>query len=132
MSAAAPEQPRIVVVADDLIWGTRLADGVRRAGAEPIKVRHAAGVAGALGGADGVIVDTSARAYDPIAVLRDAAGAGIPAIAVAPHEAAELRRAAKTAGASRVLAYRVLSERPERALAAWLATLAARPSRDRA
>ena len=39
---------RIAVVADDLIWATRLADGVRRPAREPSPVRSAAGLAAAL------------------------------------------------------------------------------------
>lgn len=111
-------------MADDLIWSTRLVDGVRRAGAEPVPVRGRDAVEAALAGAAGAIVDTTARAYDPLAVLRAAAAVGVPAIAVAPHEAAELRRAARAAGASRVHPYRVLFERGDSVLAAWLASLA--------
>jgi len=122
--AAGDRRPRIAVVADDLIWSTRLADGLRRAGADPLAVRAAGAVAAGISDVDGVIVDTSARAYDPLAVLRTAAAAGVPAIALAPHEAAELRRAAIAAGASRVHPYRVLFERGDRVLAAWLASLA--------
>ena len=122
--AAGDRRPRIAVVADDLIWSTRLADGLRRAGADPVTVRAAGAVAAGMSGVDGVIVDTSARAYDPLEVLRAAATGGVPAIALAPHEAAELRQAALAAGASRVHPYRVLFERGDRVLAAWLASLA--------
>jgi hypothetical protein len=120
---AGVARPRIAVVADDLIWATRLADGVRRAGAEPVPVRRAAAVDGALADVAGVIVDTSARAYDPLAVLRTAAARGVPAIAVAPHEAASLIRDARAAGAARVHPYRALFEHGDEALARWLATL---------
>jgi DNA-binding response OmpR family regulator len=124
--AAGDRRPRIAVVADDLIWSTRLADGLRRAGADPVAVRAAGAVAAGISDVDGVIVDTSARAYDPLDVLRVAAASGVPAIALAPHEAAELRRAALDAGASRVHPYRVLFERGDRVLEAWLATLGRR------
>lgn len=122
MSPAAGDRPppRVAVVADDLIWGTRLADGVRRAGGEPVAIRSAAGIEVGLAGADGVIVDTSARAYAPLAVIRAAVAAGIPAIAVAAHVDVELRRAAREAGAARVHAYRALFERGDRELATWL------------
>lgn len=116
-------RPRIAVVADDLIWATRLADGVRRAGADPVPVRQAAAVDAALAAVDGVIVDTSARAYDPLGVLRTAAARGVPAIAVAPHEAASLIRGARAAGAVRVHPYRALFEHGDEVLARWLATL---------
>ena len=41
---AGPDRagPRVAVLADDLIWATRLVDGVRRAGGEPVPVRTAA------------------------------------------------------------------------------------------
>ena len=47
---------RVAVVADDLIWATRLADLVRGAGAEPIPVRTMAGLDAALSGCDAVVV----------------------------------------------------------------------------
>ena len=61
---AAPDGPRVVVLADDLIWATRLVDGVRRAGGEPVPARTAAAFDAALMGADGALVDLTARAYD--------------------------------------------------------------------
>jgi hypothetical protein len=114
--------PRIAVVADDLIWGTRLADGVRRAGGEPRPVRHERDLPGGLDGASGAIVDMTARAYDPLAVLRAAAARDLPAIAFAPHDDATLRRLAREAGAARVHPYRALFERGDAVLGAWLAT----------
>ena len=47
-----------------------------------------------------------------------AAAAGVPAIAVGQHDDAELRRAARDAGASRVYAYRALFEHGDRELGA--------------
>lgn len=123
-AAAADRRPRIAVVADDLMWATRLAEAVRRAGGEPVAVRAPAGVDAGLAGAAGVIVDTAVRACDALAVLRSAAAAGVPAIAVAPHEDVALRRAARAAGAAKVHPYRVLYERGEQVLTAWFATLA--------
>ena len=54
---------------------------------------------------------------------RPRAAAGVPAIAVGQHDDAEARRAATTAGASRVYAYRALFEHGDRVLAAWIASL---------
>jgi hypothetical protein len=118
------EGPRVAVVADDLIWATRLADGVRAAGATPIPVRSAASLDDALRGAVGCVVDLTSRAYDGLAVLKAAAAADVPAIAVAQHDDAELRRAARDAGASRVYAYRALFEHGERDLGGWVRGLA--------
>ena len=119
----AGPSPRVVVLADDLIWATRLADGVRRAGGDPVPLRAADGLGAALAGASGCVVDLTSRAYDGIAALRLAAAAGVPAIAVGQHDDAGLRREARAAGADRVFAYRTLFEHGDRELAAWLARL---------
>lgn len=124
MSPAEGRSPRIVVVADDLIWATRLLDAVRRAGAEPVAVRRSTELAGALEGADGMIVDTSARAYDPLAALASGRDRGIPAIAAAAHDDPALRRAALDAGAGRVHPYRELHERGDRVIGRWIESIA--------
>jgi hypothetical protein len=121
----ADAPPRIAVLADDLIWATRLVDGVRRAGAEPVPVRSAAAFEAALPSVDGALVDLTARAYDGLACLRSAAGAGLPAVAVGQHDDAPLRRSAREAGADRVYAYRALFEHGDRELGAWVAGLGA-------
>ena len=115
--------PRIAILADDLIWATRLADGVRRSGGLPVPVRSATGLAQSLEGAAGCIVDLTARAYDGVAALSAAGAAHVPAIAVGQHDDADARRAAKAAGASHVFAYRALFEHGDRDLGAWIATL---------
>ena len=125
-STGAPDAgPRVAIVADDLIWATRLADGVRAAGATPVRVRSATALEGALEGAAGCVVDLTARAYDGLAALRSATAAGVPAIAVGQHDDIELRRAAKAAGAARVYAYRALFEHGDRELGGWVNGLAA-------
>jgi hypothetical protein len=115
--------PRVVVLADDLIWATRLVDGVRRAGGDPVPARTAPAFATALEGADGALVDLTARAYDGLAALAAASVAGVPAIAVGQHDDVHARRAAKAAGARRVYAYRALFEHGDRELGAWLETI---------
>jgi hypothetical protein len=115
--------PRIAILADDLIWATRLADGIRRTGAEPVPVRSSASLEGALVGAAGCVVDLTARGYDGLAALGTAAAAGVPAIAVGQHDDIELRRAARAAGAAHVFAYRALFEHGDRDLGAWVASL---------
>jgi len=122
--------PRIAVLADDLIWSTRLADGVRRAGGEPVPARSAAAFDLALQGAAGCIVDLTARAYDGLAGLRTAGGAGVPVVAVGQHDDADLRRAAREAGATRVYAYRTLFEHGDRELGAWIAGLGVGPEEE--
>ena len=122
---AAPAGPRVVVLADDLIWATRLVDGVRRAGGDPIPARTLAAFDAAIAGADGVLVDLTARAYDGLHALARATAAGVPSIAVGQHDDVPLRRAAKDAGASRVHAYRALFEHGDRELTTWLTALRA-------
>jgi hypothetical protein len=126
VTAATPSAVRVAVVADDLIWATRLADGVRAAGAVAIPVRTPAALADALATADGAIVDLTARAYDGLAVVGSTTTAGVPAIAVGQHDDVALWKAARAAGAARVYAYRVLFEHGGRELGAWVASLPAR------
>ena len=120
-------RPRIAVLADDLIWATRLVDGVRRAGGEPIPVRTAAALEAALPAVDGCLVDLTARAYDGLACLGLTAAAGVASIAVGQHDDAPLRRAARAAGADRVHAYRTLFEHGDRELCAWVSGLGRAP-----
>ena len=111
---------RVAVLADDLIWSTRLSDGLRAAGAEPAPVRSLEALAAALPGADRVVVDLTARAYDGVVAIEAARAAGKPVLAVGQHDDHELRRRALAAGADRVFAYRKLFEDGPTTLATWL------------
>lgn len=111
---------RVLVLADDLIWSTRLVAQVRAAGADAAPVRTLAALEGALPDADAVIVDLTARAYDGIAAVRQASAAGRRVLAVGQHDDAELRRRALEAGAERVHPYRQLFEKGPATLASWL------------
>ena len=115
MSAA-----RIVVLADDLIWSTRLGAQVREAGAEPTVVRAADPFGAALAAADGAIVDLTSRAYDGLAAIAAARDAGVPVLAVGQHDDHVLRRNALAVGADRVLAYRKLFEDGPATIRRWL------------
>jgi DNA-binding response OmpR family regulator len=112
--------PRAVVLADDLIWSTRLVAHLRAAGAEPVHVRDAAAFEADLRRADLAVVDLTARAYDGIAALERAAAAGVRALAVGQHDDLELRKRALAAGAERVFAYRKLFEAGPQTLRAWV------------
>lgn len=114
----------MVVLADDLIWASRLEDVVSLAGCMPRRARRAEDLDAILAGTDGgtaVLVDLSARAYDGIAAIRAAHAAGARVVAVGQHDDAGLRRAALGAGAQRVFTYRALFEDGPRLLGAWLA-----------
>jgi len=82
------------VVADDLIWASRLVAAVERAGATPVR-----------DGGSVVIVDLNGRAYDGIDAVAAAVAGGATVIAVAEHDDTETRRRALTAGARRVFSY---------------------------
>lgn len=91
------------VVADDLIWASRLDAAVRRAGAQPVR-----------DGGDAVIVDLNGRAYDGIAAVAAAAQSGRTVIAVAQHDDSAIRKRALSAGARRVFSYnRMFSHGPQ-------------------
>ena len=101
-------RPTVVVLADDLIWATRLASIVERIGATPRVAGTAEHFLASLAGSAGALVDLSLRGADPIAAIRAANSAGVPVAAVGPHEDRTTREAALAAGAGRVFAYRKL------------------------
>lgn len=113
----------VAILADDLIWATRLADAVTAAGGTPRRVRRQADLESALEarGAGFVIVDLTARAYDGVEAIRVARAAGARVVAVGQHDDAPTRTAALAAGAERVFAYRKLFEDGPRTIGRWLA-----------
>ena len=129
MTEVAQAAPTVVVLADDLIWATRLDAAISAAGAQPRTARRIAdlerllapGEGGDPAGAGFAIVDLTARAYDGLEAIRIATGTGARVVAVGQHDDAALRRAALAAGAERVFTYRALFEDGPRTLGAWLA-----------
>jgi hypothetical protein len=122
VDAGGPAGETVVVLADDLIWATRLVGQLRTLGAAPVRAGSGDAFAAVLasGVASRAIVDLTARAYDGVAMTRLAAGAGLRVLCVGQHDDHALRKAARAAGAERVLAYRKLFEDGHAALAAWL------------
>ncbi len=112
--------PGLAILADDLIWGTRLGSIARAAGATPSVAGTIERFADALRGADAALVDLSFRRSDPIAAIALATTAGLPVVAVGPHEDIAERKRALAAGAVRVYAYSKLFDDGPRTLAAWL------------
>ena len=112
----------VVVLADDLIWATRLAGQLRTLGAAPVRVSSADAFEAVLasGAASRAVVDLTARGYDGIAATGRAAGSGMRVLCIGQHDDHALRKAALAAGAERVYAYRKLFEDGHAALAAWL------------
>jgi CheY-like chemotaxis protein len=117
---STPGGPRVAVVADDLIWSTRLDTQLRAAGANPRRAGSLEALIACLPEVDAVVVDLTARSYDGIGAIERAAAAGLPIVAVGQHDDHALRRRALAAGASRVFAYRKLSEDGPAVLAGWL------------
>jgi ActR/RegA family two-component response regulator len=118
---AAPTElpsPAVLILADDLIWSTRLADAVAAAGGRPQRIRQLAGLEGFR--ASHAIVDLTARAYDGVAAIKAIAATGARVVAVGQHDDVPLRRAAQEAGAERVFTYRALFEAGPRTIAKWL------------
>lgn len=66
------------------------------------------------------MVDLTARAYDGVAAIAAAVGAGRRVAAVGQHDDRDLRARALSAGAERVFPYRQLHEDGARRLEAWL------------
>ena len=111
---------RVLVLADDLIWSTRLIEQVRAAGADAAPIRTLSALNQALPAADAVIVDLTARAYDGIVAVRRAADAGRRVLAVGQHDDVPLRKRALDAGADKVLAYQKLFNDGPATIAGWL------------
>jgi hypothetical protein len=84
-----PAPATVAILADDLIWSTRLSDAVRATGAEARVLRRVEDLAAAQ--VTEVIVDLTARAYDGIAAIRLAAESGARVVAVGQHDDAALR-----------------------------------------
>ena len=118
-----PDGPRVLILADDLIWADRLARAVTAAGGTPVALgslaRFDAGLADAHDAL--AIVDLTARAYDGIDAIGRASAAGLRVLAVGQHDDHDLRKRALAAGAERVFAYQKLFADGPSTIAAFLA-----------
>jgi hypothetical protein len=119
--------PRVAILAQDLVWADRLARSVEAAGAEPARAKTLPELDRALACADRVIIDLTARAYDPIEAVGRARALGARVLAVGPHDDVALRKRAFAAGADKVLAYRKLFEDGPATVERWLASDASEP-----
>lgn len=119
----------MVVIADDLIWSTRIAEAVMRAGGRPVRLATEAELAVALEATaledeqtiHGAVVDLASRRFDGVAAIERVAAARLPVIAVAEHDDQLTRKRALNAGASRVFSYRKFFEDGTRLVEGWLA-----------
>jgi hypothetical protein len=108
----------VAVVADDLIWSSRLRAAVERAGGRALamKPQGVPDVSAAL-----VIVDLTGRSYDGVAQVAAASATGAIVIAVGQHDDVELRKRALAAGARRVYSYNKLFSDGPSVIGDWLA-----------
>ena len=129
---ADPPPGRVVVLADDLIWSTRLIGHVRAAGLAAVAVRSPDVFAAALADPStrGAIVDLTSRAYDGLAAIAAGRDAGVAVLAVGQHDDHVLRRDALAVGADRVLAYRKLFDDGPATIVRWLDASAAARSEE--
>lgn len=124
MSESARVAPRLYILADDLIWATRLAGQGRTLGADVVTLKSVDELAslaasGPLRKIDLIAIDTTARGYEPVATVTLAAGV-CRTLALAQHDDPALRSALLEAGALRVMPYRALFERGHAILAELL------------
>jgi CheY-like chemotaxis protein len=128
----------VVVVADDLMWSTRIVEAVRRAGgaAVPLSTEPELDLAleafeqGDVHSISGAVVDLATRRIDGIAAVARIAAARLPVIALAQHDDQLTRKRAITAGALRVFSYRKFFEDGTRVVGGWLAANAPAGDRD--
>jgi hypothetical protein len=124
LSDAPQGAPGLYILADDLIWATRLAGQGRTLGVRVVTLNGASDLEalvarGAISRSDLIAIDTTARGFDPAAAVRAAASIG-RTLALAQHDDHELRATLLEAGALRVMPYRALFERGHAILAELL------------
>jgi len=117
--------PRLLVLADDLIWATRLEGQGRTLGADVQRFTTSAPLLAALAAHpatsnDLVAIDATARAYDAEAAVRAVASTGARVLALVQHDDPEGRASLVAAGAERAMPYRALFERGHAILAGLL------------
>jgi DNA-binding NarL/FixJ family response regulator len=118
----SPHAEVVGILADDLIWSTRLSEMLAGLDVAPRRMRRLADLEAALdGGLNLVVIDLTALAYDGVAAVELAADAGARVLAVGQHDDLQLRRGALAAGAERVVPYRRLLDNGPATLRAWLA-----------
>lgn len=117
--------PRLLVLADDLIWATRLEGQGRTLGATVQRFTTTEPLIAALAThpampTDLVAIDATARTYDAEAAVRAVAATGARVLALVQHDDPEGRASLIAAGAARAMPYRALFERGHGILAGLL------------
>lgn len=101
----------MAVLADDLIWSSRLVAAVERSAARAVPSRTGSELERLLEQEEppsAVVIDLNGRTYDGVEQVRRASAAGRPVLAVGQHEDVGLRKRALSAGARRVYSYNKL------------------------
>ena len=122
--APAAATPAVIILADDLIWSTRLTALLRSIGMAARTVASLPAFDLALPAGRSAIVDLTARGYDGIEAVGLAAARGASILCLVQHDDLATRRAALAAGATRVVPYRTMHEHGPETLRRWLATAA--------
>lgn len=112
-----PDSPTVLVIADDLIWASRLAAAAERVGAT---VRRASVVPAELARGGSALIDLGGRRYDAIESVARLSRSGVDVAGVCNHEDVALRRRALDAGASHVWSYNRFHREGPRLLERWL------------
>ena len=123
----------VLVVADDLMWSTRITEAIRRTGAPVVNLKTAdelsialeADIEGEAPTIRGAVVDLNGRRYDGVAAIKLVASGRLPVIAVAQHDDQVTRKRALEAGASRVFSYQKFFSDGAQLVGRWLAAGAA-------
>jgi DNA-binding response OmpR family regulator len=125
----------VAVVADDLIWASRLVAAVQRAGATAVRMGSDEDLAYALEASMaeepdpsdpdprrivGAVVDLFGHRYDGVEAVKAVHAARLPVIAVAQHDDQETRGLALDAGALRVFSYNKFFEDGPSLVRRWL------------
>jgi hypothetical protein len=125
----------VAVVADDLIWASRLVAAVQRAGATAVRMGSDQDLAFALEAVTleepdpddpdprrivGAIVDLFGHRYDGVEAVKAVHAVGLPVIAVAQHDDQETRGLALDAGALRVFSYQKFFDDGPSLVRRWL------------
>jgi DNA-binding NarL/FixJ family response regulator len=117
----------VAIVASDLMFQARLADGVRAAGGTPLLADDALSLEDAVAAAPAAaIIDVHERALDALTATRSFTAVGVPVLAFGRHTEPELLREAREAGAVRVVARSDIADRLEALLDELLAGRSAR------
>jgi DNA-binding response OmpR family regulator len=122
----------VVVLADDLMWSTRIAEAVRRAGGTALRLADDTELRIALEAHElaeqatlsGAIVDMAGRRFDAVEAIASLRSAQLPVLAVAQHDDQVTRRRALAAGASRVFSYQKFFTDGPHLVEGWLAAAA--------